>query len=121
MADNAMIWGGETTSDDRLWGLLAHLSCFIVPWVGSLLMYLIFKDKPFIRYHAMQSLLAQAGMWALAVVGGIIISIIATVTCGIGAILYVALLPLPLLPLWGAYKAYSGEWSGYPMISTAGQ
>lgn len=114
---HAMTFGEEPTSDDRLWGLLAHLSAFVVPFFGSLVIYLIHKDKPYIAYHAAQCLAAQFGVY----VAGAIISVIAAVTCGVGSILYLALLPAPLLPLWGAYLAYVGEWKGYPLIGAVGR
>jgi len=99
-----MTWGESPTSDDKLWGLVAHLSAF-VGWMGlgALLMYLVFKDKPYIRYHAVQSGVVQIAIW-----------IIGTVTCGLGFILF-------LVPIWGAYKAYQGDWDGYPVISGVGR
>lgn len=101
---NALTWGETPTSDDKLWGLVAHASVFVLPWFGAIIMFLLFKDKaPFVRYHAIQSLVFQI---AATIIGG--------VTCGFGFILF-------LLPLWGAYKAYQGEWEGYPLIAGIGK
>lgn len=121
MSDNAMIFGGTTSSDDRMWGLLAHLSAFMFPFFGALLAYLIVKDRPFIRYHAMQSLLGQVAVGVGFVLAEIVIMVISFFTCGLGGILHIFLLPLGFIPLWGAYKAFNGEWSGYPAISALGQ
>lgn len=103
MAENAMTWGEPASSDDKTWALVAHLSCFVLPWIGSIAMYLVFKDRPFVRYHAVQSLVVQAA-----------VIIIATLTCGLGLVLF-------LLPLYGAYVAYEGRWDGYPLIGGIGR
>jgi hypothetical protein len=102
---NALTWGDEPTSDDKLWGMLAHVSAFVVPWgLGALALYLVYKDKaPYVRYHAVQSLVVQVAIW-----------VISGLTCGLGLILF-------LLPLLGAYKAYNGEWAGYPLIEGVGR
>jgi len=121
MSDNAMIFGGSTSSDDRMWGLLLHLSAFVFPFVGALGAYLLVKDRPFIKYHAMQSLLGQAATAVAFVTANIVILVISLVTCGLGSLLYILMLPLGIIPLWGAYKAYNGEWEGYPARSQFGR
>ena len=45
MSDNAMTWGGDTTGDERPWALMAHLSIFIFPVFGPLIVYLVKKDQ----------------------------------------------------------------------------
>lgn len=103
MAENAMVWGATPSEDDKLWGLVSHLTCFVVPWIGALVMYLVFKDRPYVRYHAVQALVVQFAVW-----------IISAITCGLGLILF-------LVPLYGAYKAYGGTWDGYPLIGGIGR
>jgi hypothetical protein len=118
MAEYAMTWGETPTSDDKLWALVAHVSVFASTFFGPLVVYLIFQDKSkFVKYHAMQALTFQGLVWLLTIV----ISVISTVTCGIGAFLYLFLLPLALVPIWGAYVSFSGQWGGFPGLSTFGK
>lgn len=101
---NAMTWGETPTSDDKLWAMVAHLSVFVVPFLGALALYLVFKDTGrYVKYHAVQSLILQLVGW---IIGG--------VTCGFGTVTLV-------LALWLAYRAYNGEWAGYPLIESVGK
>ena len=121
MADShALTFGEAPTPDDKNWGLLAYLSVYVSWFFGPLVVWLLFKDKaPYVKYHAMQAL-------------------VLTVTCGVGAMLhfvvsmipfigcfamlfYVLYIPAVLLPCWGAYKAYNGEWDGFPGIGFIGR
>lgn len=103
MSGFALVPGSTATENDKLWGLLSHASAFVFPFVGAIIVILFANDKPFVRYHAIQSLLFQ--ITAL-VIGG--------ATCGLGLILY-------LLPLWGAMQAWKGEWEGYPILKDFGK
>ncbi|MSP56642.1 MAG: DUF4870 domain-containing protein [Myxococcales bacterium] len=114
---HAMTFGEQASSDDKMWAMFAHLSSFVLPFFGSLLLYAMHKDKPYISYHAAQSLGFQVLLW----VAGAVISVVTVVTCGVGSVLYFALVPAYFLPIWSAYVAYSGEWKGYPMISQLGK
>lgn len=119
MPDNAMIWGGSASSDDRLWGVLSHLSTFLViPILWPLIIYAIGKGKPFVRYHAMQAMGLQLALW---IAGAIVVPIISTLTCGLGMILYLPLAVAALLPLYGAFLAFSGDWAGYPLLARFGK
>jgi uncharacterized Tic20 family protein len=101
---NEMQWGGETTSDERTLALVAHLSAFLVPVLGPLVLYLIKKDESqYVAYHAVQAGIFQVVSWA-----------IAGATCGLGLVLLV-------LPIWIGIRAYNGEWAGYPLIDSAGR
>jgi uncharacterized membrane protein len=102
---HALTVGETPTSDDKLWAAIAHLTAYLfLPGVGALLAYLIFKDKaPFVKYHAVQSMVVQLAIY-----------ILSGITCGFGLILF-------LLPLYGAWKAYQGEWSGYPLLEGFGK
>ncbi len=118
MADYSMTWGVTPTEDDKLWALVAHLSVYLSTFLGPLVLLLLFQDKSrFVRYHAIQALIVQAG----AVVAGIVISIISFFTCGLGAVLYLPLLFVGLMPLWGAYLAWRGEWAGFPGLTDVGR
>lgn len=120
MAEHALVWGAEPTQDDKTWALVAHLSGF-VGFLGPLLLVLVFTDKPYVRYHAVQELLAQVILGVVVGIYASVVSVIAAITCGIGIVL---LAPLPLIwlvPAWGAWLAYEGRWQGFPMIETVGR
>lgn len=114
---NATTFGETPTSDDKLLALVAHLSAFFLPFIGALGLYLVCRDKPFVAYHAAQSLAAQAVISAL----GAAVTVLSFLTCGIGAVLFAPLAVAPIIPLFGAYLAYDGRWSGYPGIEGIGR
>jgi len=104
MSNTQLTWGGETTPDERVLGLVAHLSVFIFPILGPLLVYLIQKDKSrFVGYHAIQATIFQV---AAAVISG--------VTCGFGLVSLI-------LAIVMAVKANKGEWAGYPLMESVGR
>lgn len=90
-------FNAEITSDDKLWGALSYI---FAPVVGIIV--LLMEDKkarPFIKFHAVQS---------IAVI--VILYIIATVTVGCGSIAFLAL-------FYWAYKAYQGEYVSIPVVT----
>ena len=105
MADNIDVENmdpqGEVTSDDKLWAMLAYIFSPLIPIIIFLL-----EDKknlPFIRAHN-----AQALVW------GIVIWVVSTVTS------FLACVPGILLWLVGVYwgwKAYQGETVDIPVIT----
>lgn len=118
MSDYAMTWGETPTSNDKVWALVAHLSVFFSTFLGPLIVLLIFQEKSkFIRYHAIQALMVQLGV----VVAGVIISMISFVTCGLGSVLYLPLLCVLIVPVWGAFLGMSGEWKGFPGLGSVGR
>ncbi len=118
MADHILAFGETPTSDDKTFATLAHLSIFISHFVGPLVVWFIFKDKSaYIRYHAMQALLFQ--FFTLIVASAI--SALTAITCGVGAVLYLVLIPMFFIPVWGAWRAYEGDWNGFPMLSGFGR
>jgi uncharacterized membrane protein len=93
----------EVTSDDRLWSALAYV---FSPLVSIIL--LLMEDKkarPFVRYHAYQSLVLGIAVWILVV----ILSFIPVIGC-ITPFLWI-------LMLYFAYKAYQGEYFTVPVIT----
>ena len=113
-----MTWGETPSSDDKLWGALAHLSVFVGGFIGPILLLLIFQEKSkFIKYHAIQSLVLSIAI----TVSGILISILSAVTCGLGGLLYLPWLLFLLAPLWGAWKGWEGRWEGYPGAGDIGK
>src|SRR5262245_49480568 len=69
----------EPTPNDKTWGTLAHLSCFLSIWigvsfVGPLVVWLIYKDKSqFIEDQAKESLNFQLAV--------LIAALVCTITC----------------------------------------
>jgi uncharacterized membrane protein len=92
---------GDITSDDRLWSALAYVFSPLVP----ILLFLMEdkKSRPFIRSHNAQALV-------LGIVLIVLTPIIATLTFGLGSLLW-------LLMLWYAYQAYQGKPINIPVIS----
>jgi len=98
---------GQITDDDKLWGLLSWL-----PWVGWILAIIALlvepqKDRPFVRYHAIQAL-------AVNLVLSVLLFVLSIVTLGICAFIF----PLVwLVLLYPAIKAYQGEWVEIPVVT----
>jgi uncharacterized protein len=93
------------TSDDKLWGALSYV---FAPIVGIIVLLMQDKkDRPFIKFHAVQSIAASIAF-------AIAVTIIATVTLGIGGLCA----PLAwLVFLYWAYKAYQGEMVEIPVVT----
>ena len=87
----------EVNSDDKLFAAL----CYIFFPIVSIIVFLMEdkKARPYIRYHAVQSLAA-----------GVVLYVLAVVTIGCGSILLIAM-------LYFAYKAYQGEPFTIPVIT----
>ena len=104
MPETQLTWGGETQPDERVLGLVSHLSAFIFPIIGPLLVYLIQKDKSrFVGYHAIQATIFQ-----------VIAAVVSGVTCGFGLVSLI-------LAVVMAVKANNGEWEGYPLMESVGR
>jgi uncharacterized Tic20 family protein len=105
VSDNALqTWGAEVNDNERMMALIAHLSGFVFPFLGPLLLWLLKKDDSrFVAYHSIQALVFQVIAWA-----------VSGVTCGIGLVLFV-------LPILVAIKANKGRWEGYPLIDGIGR
>jgi len=95
----------DVTSDDKLWSALSYV---FAPLVGIIV--LLMEDKksrPFIKFHAVQSIAASVVIWVVGI-------IITTVTLGFGG-LCLPLLWIPLL--YWAYKSYQGEMVEIPVVT----
>ncbi len=95
----------EVTQDDKLWGLLSWL-----PWVGWILAIVALliepqKERPFVRYHAVQSLAANVVL----VVVSIILGVTVVLSC-VAPFVWLAL-------IYPAVKAYQGEWVEIPVVT----
>lgn len=86
----------DVTSDDKLWAALGYL----IPIIALVVLFMEDKKaRPYIKFNAVQSLVVS-----------VVLSIISTVTCGFGAVLF-------LVMLWWAYQAYMGQNINIPVIS----
>ena len=103
-------------TDERNWSIAAHLSPFLasfvgLPFLGPLVIYLIFRDRgPFIRHHA-----AQALNFQIIVAIGILISVplmfvlVGFITAGIIAVAAI------VFQIVAAVEANNGKWYRYPL------
>jgi uncharacterized membrane protein len=94
----------DITSDDKLWAALGYP----IPLIPIIV--LLMEDKkgrPFIKFHAVQSLAFNIAIW-------ILIFIISAVTLGFGAICAPLLW---LVTLWPAYDSYQGNYTELPVIT----
>ena len=86
----------DVTSDDKLWACLSYA----IPIIALVVLFMEDKkSRPYIKFNAVQSLVAT-----------VVITIVATVTVGICSILY-------LVMFYWAYQAYMGQDVNIPMVS----
>lgn len=105
---------------ERTWGAIAHgaalgamlLSAGFLGFVGSLAIYLMYKDRgPFVRAHAANSLNVQITMliW-------LVVSVPLVLLLGLGiVIMFVAPFVAGALHVLGMVKAMNGEWWNPPL------
>ncbi len=91
----------DITSDDKLWCALSYVFSPLIPII--LLLMEDKKARPFIKYHAVQSL-------AIGVIMIILVPIVAVPTFGCGSLLW-------FLMFYWAYKAYQGLTFEIPIIT----
>jgi uncharacterized Tic20 family protein len=98
-------------SDQRTWSMLAHLSGFL-SIIATIAIWAIYKDKgAFVKEQATEALNFQI----LAVIVGVAISIIATLTLGIGSVLFLAMIVFPVFMILAAVATNKGEAYRYPI------
>lgn len=86
----------EVTSDDKLWALLSYL----IPIVAVIVLFMEDKkNRPFIKFHAVQAIAVTVAL-----------TIISTVTLGCGSILF-------LVMIWWGIEAYQGKMVEIPFIT----
>ncbi len=86
----------DVTQDDKLWAMLGY----IIPLIALVVLFMEDKkNRPYVKFNAVQSLVATVAL-----------TIISTVTLGCGSILFFVM-------LWWAYQAYQGQDVRIPMIS----
>ena len=86
----------DITQDDKLWAMLSYL----IPVIAIVELFMEDKKaRPYVKFSAVQSLVASLA-----------ISVISAVTLGCGSVLAFAL-------LWWAYQAYQGLDIRIPVIT----
>jgi uncharacterized membrane protein len=98
MSEEMRVDNADVTSDDRLFAALAYVFSPLMPVL--ILLVQDKKDRPFIRAHNAQALVAGGLLWLLAV----------PATLGCGTIAWLIML------YWG-YKAYQGEYVTIPVVT----
>ncbi len=94
----------DITSDDKLWAALGYP----IPLIPIIVLLMEEKkNRPFIKFHAVQALAFNIAIW-------ILIFIISAVTLGFGAICAPLLW---LVTLWPAYDSYQGNYTELPVIT----
>ena len=94
----------EVTSDDKLWAAIGY-PIPIVPIIVLLMEDK--KDRPFLRFHAIQSIAFNVLIW-------VAITILSVVTLGIGAICAPVVW---LATLWPAFDSYNGNLTQIPVVT----
>jgi uncharacterized membrane protein len=103
MEENQAPVATEITDDDKLWALLS--------WITGIaaIIALLMEDKKnraFIRYNAVVSLVVL-------VVLTVLVSIISAITCGIGAVTVLAY----IYPIYLGIMAFQGKWVTVPWVT----
>ena len=94
----------ETTSDDKLWAALGYP----IPLVALIVLFMEDKkSRPYIKFHAVQSLAAN-------VVFYVVITILSVVTLGFGGLCAPVIW---LVFLYWAYQAYQGQDIKIPFVT----
>jgi len=104
----------DVTSDDKLWAALGY------PF-GIIALIMLFiegkKDRPFIKYHAIQALGLTVVFVVAAIVIFILSTVLAAVTFGIGGALACLTFLLWLVFIWPAVLAYQGKYFEVPVVT----
>jgi uncharacterized membrane protein len=99
-----LVMNEQITNDDKLWAALGYP----IPIVAILALLMEEKkDRPFVKFHAVQSIVFNVAIW-------VIIIVLSAVTLGIGAVCA----PIVwLVTLWPAFDSYNGKYTEIPLIT----
>lgn len=102
--------GYGPSGDDTTWALLAHLSWFVIPLIGPLIVFLAKPDAPFARRHAAEALNFHLTLLLALIVSAILVVVI------IGFFLLIALgIASLVLTVLAAVAAGRGQDYRYPL------
>jgi uncharacterized membrane protein len=96
---------------------VAGLLCYVLGWVTGLIFFLIDK-RPFVRFHAAQSIGLSIGLIVIYIVVGFAFGMLSIAHLGILALALYPILGLVVFVLWifMMYKAYQHEEFKLPFI-----
>src|ERR1700720_1560443 len=96
---------------------VAGLLCYLFGWVTGLIFFLIDK-RPFVRFHAAQSIGMSIGLFAIYLIIGVLFTMLHFMSMGFLALAIYPLLGLLIFVLWifMMYKAYQHEKFMLPII-----
>lgn len=102
----------EPTKDDKTMALLAHLLGILTSVIGPLIIWAMKKDtSPFLDDQGKEAMNFQI----TALIGWVIVMVLAVVTCGIGGFLVFPLwIAIIVLSIMAGIKAQNGERYRYP-------
>jgi uncharacterized membrane protein len=96
---------------------VAGLLCYVLGWITGLIFFLIDK-RPFVRFHAIQSIGMSIALFAVYLVIGVLFTMLHFMSMGFLALAIYPLLGLLVFALWifMMYKAYQHEKFMLPII-----
>ena len=95
--------------DDTTWSTLAHLSTFVLPILGPLIIWLVKSNSPFISHHGKQALNFQLSLMIYGIISLVLVFFL------IGLLLIPALIIADIvLSILAAIAANRGELYRYP-------
>jgi len=106
--------GSTIDSNDKIWAALGYL---FFPIAIILLLMEEQKNKPFIKYHAVQSLVANAAVWLIVIALSVCAGVLTVVTLGFGGLCYCVIFLLWLVLLWPAIDSFNGNYTVLPVIT----
>jgi uncharacterized protein len=104
----------DITNDDKLWAGLGY-PIFIVALI--MLFMEDKKNRPFIKFHAVQALALNVGVVVVEILLAILSSVLSAVTFGIGGVIGCISPLVWLLLLWPAILAYQGKYFEVPVVT----
>jgi uncharacterized membrane protein len=104
----------EITSDDRLWAALGYP-------IGIIALIMLFiqgkKDRPFIKFHAVQALALTVILIVIEIVVNILQAVFRHVSLGICGLVGCFLPILWLLLFWPGILAFQGKYFDIPFVT----
>lgn len=104
----------EITSDDRLWAALGYP-------IGIIALIMLFiegkKDRPFIKFHAVQALALTVALVIIEIVVNVLDAILSRLHLGICGLVGCFLPILWLLLFWPAILAFQGKYFDIPILT----
>lgn len=97
--------------EERLWGLLCHLSFFVLGIIAPIIIMLTLGNRSqFVRYHAVEALNFHITVWIAGLVTGLLILLL------IGLVLLpLVLVVSAIFAIIAAIQAYQGQYYRYPL------